>query len=103
MAQFVGVPERIVKKKPSADLWPGQTDEGEIGLSYHTLDQILLGYVDLRLRKEELVEAGFSKEVVEKVLNMVKKSQYKRLMPIVCKIAQRTVDKDFLYLRDWGL
>jgi NAD+ synthase len=103
MARFVGVPERIVKKKPSADLWPGQTDEGEIGLSYHTLDQILLGYVDLRLRKEELIEAGFDKEIVEKVLSMVRKSQYKRLMPIVCKIAQRTVDKDFLYLRDWGL
>ena len=103
MAHFMGVPERIVKKKPSADLWPGQTDEGEIGLSYRELDRILIGYVDLRLRKEELIEAGFKKELVEKVLNMVQKSQYKRKMPIVCKISQRTVDKDFLYLRDWGL
>ncbi len=103
MAEFVGVPEKIVKKKPSADLWPGQTDEGEIGLSYRELDKILVGYVDLRLRKEELIEIGFKKEIVEKVLNMVQKSQYKRKMPIICKISQRTVDKDFLYLRDWGL
>ncbi len=103
MAKFVGVPEKIVKKKPSADLWPGQTDEGEIGLSYRELDKILVGYVDLRLRKEELVEAGFKEELVEKVLSMVQKSQYKRKMPIICKISQRTVDKDFLYLRDWGL
>jgi len=103
MASFVGVPERIVKKKPSADLWPGQTDEGEIGLDYHTLDQILVGYADLRLTKEELIEAGFEPKVVEKVLGMVRASQYKRKLPIICKIAQRTVDKDFLYLRDWGL
>ena len=103
MAEFVGVPERIVKKKPSADLWPGQTDEGEIGLSYRTLDQILIGYVDLRLRREELVEIGFEPKVVDRVLTMVRNSQYKRKLPIICKIAQRTVDKDFLYLRDWGL
>jgi len=103
MAEFVGVPERIVKKKPSADLWPGQTDEGEIGLSYRTLDQILIGYVDLRLRREDLIMCGFEPQVVDRVLNLVKKSQYKRKLPIVCKIAQRTVDKDFLYLRDWGL
>jgi NAD+ synthase len=103
MASFVGVPERIVKKKPSADLWPGQTDEGEIGLTYHTLDQILVGYVDLRLKREDLIEAGFEPKVVDRVLTMVKRSQYKRKLPIICKIAQRTVDKDFLYLRDWGL
>jgi len=103
MAEFVEVPERIVKKKPSADLWPGQTDEGEIGLSYRTLDQILIGYVDLRLRREDLIMCGFEPQVVDRVLNLVKNSQYKRKLPIVCKIAQRTVDKDFLYLRDWGL
>ena len=103
IAEHIGVPERIVKKKPSADLWPGQTDEGEIGITYHTLDQILLAYVDLRLRKEEIIKAGFEEKTVERVLNLVKNSQYKRKMPIVCKISQRTVDKDFLYLRDWGL
>ncbi|ADY73314.1 NH(3)-dependent NAD(+) synthetase [Desulfurobacterium thermolithotrophum DSM 11699] len=103
LAEFVGVPERIVKKKPSADLWPGQTDEGEIGLSYHLLDQILAGYVDLRLGEKELIEAGYEKKVVKRVLKLVQNSQYKRRLPIICKISQRTVDKDFLYLRDWGL
>ena len=103
MAEFVGVPERIVKKKPSADLWPGQTDEGEIGLSYRTLDLILVGYVDLRLKREDLIKTGFEEKVVDRVLSMVRSSQYKRKLPIICKIAQRTVDKDFLYLRDWGL
>ncbi|ADU96724.1 NAD+ synthase [Thermovibrio ammonificans] len=102
LAEFTGVPERIVKKKPSADLWPGQTDEGEIGLTYRELDQILIGYVDLRLSSAELKKL-FEPKKVERVLSMVKRSQYKRKLPIICKIAQRTVDKDFLYLRDWGL
>jgi len=103
MASFLGVPERIVRKKPSADLWQGQTDEGEIGLSYELLDQILVGYVEFRLREEELVKLGFERETVKKVLTLVRRSQYKRKPPIICKISQRTVDKDFLYLRDWGL
>ncbi|SMO32096.1 NAD+ synthase [Balnearium lithotrophicum] len=103
MAEFVGVPEKIVRKKPSADLWPGQTDEGEIGITYRELDLILVGYVDLRLRKEDLVSYGFEEKKVERVLSMVKGSQYKRKLPIICKISQRTADKDFLYLRDWGL
>ncbi len=103
LAAFVGVPDRIVHKRPSADLWPGQTDEGEIGLSYKVLDQILFAYVDLRCRREEIISFGFEEELVNKVLKLVRNSQYKRKLPIVCKIAQRTVDKDFLYLRDWGL
>ena len=56
----------------------------------------------MRVRPEKLYEE-FGEETVKRVLNMVKRSQYKRKLPIICKIAQRTVDKDFLYLRDWGL
>ncbi len=103
LASFIGVPEKIVKKRPSADLWPGQTDESEIGLSYRTLDLILFSYVDLRLTEKQITECGFEPSVVSRVLSMVRKSQYKRKMPIICKVAQRTVDKDFLYLRDWGM
>lgn len=103
IAEFIGVPEKIVKKKPSADLWPGQTDEGELGFSYNLLDQILVAYVDFKMRKDEIIGFGFDAFTVEKILKMVKKSQYKRKLPIVCKIAQRTVDKDFLYFRDWGI
>ncbi|WP_022846869.1 MULTISPECIES: NAD+ synthase [unclassified Desulfurobacterium] len=103
LAEYIGVPERIVKKKPSADLWPGQTDEGEIGFSYHLLDQILVAYVDLKIKKEEIIGFGYEPEIVEKVMKMIQHSQYKRKLPIICKIAQRTVDKDFLYFRDWGI
>jgi NAD+ synthase len=102
MAEFVGVPERIVRKKPSADLWPGQTDEGEIGITYEELDLILLAYVDLRFKPEEIVSFGFEERKVNRVLKLVRNSQFKRKMPIICKISERTADKDFLYLRDWG-
>jgi NAD+ synthase len=103
MAEYAGVPERIVKKKPTADLWPSQTDEGEIGISYTLLDEILTAYVDLRLSRSEIESIGYPPELVSKVLSMVKKSHYKRKLPIICKISYRTVDKDFLYLRDWGM
>ncbi|WP_456397460.1 NAD+ synthase [Desulfurobacterium sp.] len=103
LARYIGVPERIVQKKPSADLWPGQTDEGEIGFSYNLLDQILVAYVDLKIRKEEIIAFGYEPEIVEKVMKMIQHSQYKRKLPVICKIAQRTVDKDFLYFRDWGI
>ncbi len=103
MASFLGVPERIVKKKPSADLWPGQTDEGELGISYRLLDQILIAYVDLRLNRDEIIDLGYDERIVKRVLRMIRITQYKRKMPIICKICQRTVGKDFLYCRDWGL
>ena len=102
IAQFVGVPEKIVKKTPTADLWAGQTDEGELGIDYHTLDKILCAYVELRLRKEEIVRAGFPEDKVDRVLKLVKTSQFKRKPSPICKLSPRTVDKDFLYLRDWG-
>ncbi len=103
LAEYIGVPERIVKKKPSADLWPGQTDEGEIGMTYHILDQILFCYVDLRLQRDDIVKLGYPENLVDSTIEKIRKSQFKRRMSIICKISQRTIDKDFLYLRDWGI
>jgi NAD+ synthase len=103
LAEYIGVPEKIVKKKPSADLWPGQTDEGEIGMTYHILDQILFCYVDLRLERDDIIKLGYPENLVDTTIEKIRKSQFKRRMSIICKISQRTVDKDFLYLRDWGL
>ncbi|MDP6485132.1 MAG: NAD+ synthase, partial [Nitrospinota bacterium] len=55
LAEFVGVPQVIVQKKPSADLWEGQTDEGELGFSYREVDKFLYLMVDERYSKEELI------------------------------------------------
>ncbi|MBN2198881.1 MAG: NAD+ synthase [Candidatus Aminicenantes bacterium] len=102
LAAHLRLPERILKKKPTAGLWPGQTDEDEIGLSYDELDRILYRLVDLRLSKAEVVSSGFARAKVERILVMIKKSQFKRCMPPIAKISSRTIGHDFLYPYDWG-
>ena len=102
LSRAVGVPAPILDKPPSADLWPGQTDEGEMGLTYERVDQLLYLLVDQRCRLEECVEAGFEKMFVERVLRLMRQNQFKRMPPIIAKLSNRTVGYDFLYLRDWG-
>lgn len=101
LAKGLGVPEKIRKKVPTAGLWPGQTDEGELGLSYDELDEILYCLVDERKSKKEIIEAGFKKEVVERVITLIKNSEFKRKLPPIAKIAMRTIGHDFLYPYDW--
>jgi NAD+ synthase len=103
LARAVGVPEDIVTKPPSADLWKGQTDEGELGFTYADVDQLLYLLVDERYKPEECVEAGFNEEFVREVIRRMRNNQFKRVMPPVAKLSNRTVNYDFLYLRDWGV
>ncbi len=102
LAKAVGVPQVILDKPPTADLWLGQTDEGELGFTYDEVDQLLYLLVDQRYRPEECVEAGFAESFVRLVMEKVRRNQFKRLMPPVAKLTNRTVGYDFLYLRDWG-
>jgi NAD+ synthase len=102
LAKAIGVPQAILDKPPSADLWLGQTDEGELGFTYADVDQLLYLLVDQRYRPEDCVEAGFSESFVRAVMERVRKNQFKRLMPPIAKLSNRTVGYDFLYLRDWG-
>ncbi len=102
LAGALNIPEPIIAKAPSADLWQGQTDEGELGFTYAEVDQLLYLLVDQRFRPEECVEAGFEKGFVHRVTERVRKSQFKRVLPPIAKLTNRTVGYDFLYLRDWG-
>ena len=99
LSAAVGVPEAIIRKAPSADLWPGQTDEAEVGFSYAELDRILFRLVDRRLTPDEVVATGFSREVVERVDRMVAGSEFKRQVPPIAKIGPRTAGIDYLYPR----
>ncbi len=103
LAESVGVPKKIVEKKPTADLWPGQTDEGELGFSYKLVDQLLYYMIDERRSDDELNERGFEKHFVEKVKRIVQRNQFKRLPPVIAKVSHRTVNVDFRYPRDWGI
>ncbi len=102
LAREIGVPEAIIAKPPSADLWAGQTDEGELGFTYAEVDKLLYLLVDQRYRPEECVEAGFEEKFVRAVMERVRRNQFKRVLPPIAKLSNRTVGYDFLYLRDWG-
>lgn len=102
LAKALGVPEKVIQKAPSADLWQGQTDEGELGFTYEDVDQLLYLLVDQRYRPENCVEEGFDRHFVERVMRMIQRNHYKRIMPPIAKLSQRTIGYDFLYLRDWG-
>jgi NAD+ synthase len=102
LAREIGIPAAIINKPPTADLWFGQTDEGELGFTYDEVDQLLFLLVDQRYKPEECVQAGFSESFVRAVMDKVRRNHFKRVMPPIAKLSNRTVGYDFLYLRDWG-
>jgi NAD+ synthase len=95
----VGVPETIIRKAPSADLWPGQTDETEAGFTYHELDRVLFWRIDRRRSVDEMVDMGFDRATVERVDRMVATSEFKRQVPPIAKLGPRTAGVDYLYPR----
>jgi NAD+ synthase len=102
LARALTIPAEIIEKPPSADLWSGQTDEGELGFTYEEVDRLLVLLVDNRYDVEACVGAGFKRKFVETILERIRRNQFKRLMPPIAKLSNRTVGYDFLYLRDWG-
>ena len=102
LSAFVGVPNCILTKAPSADLWENQTDEAELGFGYDEADEVLYQMVDLRYTPSEVVAEGYPEPLVRKLVNRVARNQYKRKPPIIAKVSSRTVGIDFRYLRDWG-
>ena len=102
LAGALGVPERVIQRAPSADLWEGQTDEGELGFTYDAVDRLLYLLVDQRYRPETCVEEGFDAAFVDRVVRMMRQNHFKRVMPPIAKLSQRTIGYDFLYPRDWG-
>jgi NAD+ synthase len=99
LAVALGVPDAIVRKPPSADLWPGQTDEAEGGFSYPVLDRLLFWRVDKRRSIEEMVELGFEASMVERVDRLIAGSEFKRQVPPIAKLGPRTAGVDYLYPR----
>ncbi len=102
LAEYVGVPEVIIRKRPSADLWEGQTDEEELGFSYPEVDGLLYLMVDERYSRAELLVSGFSERFVDEITRRIMSSQFKRRLPVIAKVSHRTIDRDFRYARDWG-
>ena len=102
LARHLNIPDQIITKAPTADLWQGQTDEGELGFTYADVDQLLYRLVDQRWSAEQAIAAGFDEAFVKRVRRMVMNAQYKRRLPPVAKLSQRSMERDFRYSRDWG-
>ena len=101
LARYLRLPAAILKKPPSADLWPQQSDEADLGFSYERVDRLLALLVDARMSRERAVAAGFERSMVDRVAKLVVRSQFKRSPPILAKLSTRTVGWDFRYPRDW--
>jgi NAD+ synthase len=99
LAVALGVPDAVVRKAPSADLWPGQTDEAEGGFSYPVLDRLLFWRVDKRRSIEEMAALGFDPAMVERVDRMIAGAEFKRQVPPIAKLGPRTTGVDYLYPR----
>jgi NAD+ synthase len=102
LAAHLRVPATIRRKAPTAGLWPGQTDEAEIGLTYEELDDILYGLVEERKRRKEIIEEGRRPAAVDRIVRMIRNSEFKRKLPPIAKLSPRSVGHDFLYPYDWG-
>jgi len=103
LARHLGIPENIISKNPSADLWKGQTDEGELGFTYEEVDKYLFDKIDERKSEKELLKSGYDAKFMKKVNSMIIKNQFKRVPPLIAKVSNRTVNIDFRYNRDWNM
>ena len=102
LARLLKIPDAVVSKAPSADLWEGQTDEGELGFTYREVDALLYAMVDQRRSDDELKAMGFTEDFITRVRYLVRFNQFKRRPPVIAKVSHRTVNVDFRYVRDWG-
>jgi len=102
MARHYDLPQQVIDKPPSADLWEGQSDEEDLGFTYAQADRLLYHLVDERRTRAELRAMGFEDAFVQAVGRRVRDSQYKRRMPLIAKLSGRTIDREFRYPRDWG-
>lgn len=101
LARHLGIPSPLIDKKPSADLWEGQSDEDDLGFSYESVDWLLSMMLERRMDRESILAEGVDAAFYQRVRGMVVKSQYKRMMPVIAKISSRTPGIDFRYARDW--
>ncbi len=101
LASHLRVPLAIRKKPPSADLWPSQSDESELGFSYDEVDRLLALLVDARVSRRTAIASGFASSLVDDVIRRMVRFQFKRRQPVIAKVSTRSVGWDFRYPRDW--
>lgn len=85
LAKYLNIPDYIINKKPSADLFQGQSDEADLGYSYNEIDG-LLKHIANGLKKAELLDLGFEEEFVKSILSRIKRNKFKNSIPKIAKL-----------------
>lgn len=93
LAEALGVPPRIIEKTPSAGLWPGQTDEGEMGISYFQVDRYLYYLVEKGESPMKLLERGFDADFQRRVIGLINRNLFKRQVPVIAHVTGKTITK----------
>jgi len=100
LSRHLGLPAEVIDKAPSADLWPGQTDEGELGFSYATADEVLYLLFDLGLRPEEIAARGYEERVVRRIVSLEQRFRFKRRLMLIARLSGSAVNLDQEIPRD---
>jgi NAD+ synthase len=92
MAQYYEIPREIMDKPPTADLWPGQTDEAELELEYERVDQLLFMIIDEGIHdRGRLNDAGFPDKFIDRAVFLLNRSYFKRHLPEIADIGLKPI------------
>jgi NAD+ synthase len=92
LARHLEIPEQVITKPPSADLWTGQTDEGEIGVTYEQIDRLLVRLLDDGVRvRAGLGQDGLTAADLDRVLSLINQNAFKRQLPPIAPLGRAEV------------
>lgn len=100
LSREVGLPAQVIEKPPSADLWPGQTDEGDLGVDYGTADEVLHLLFDEGLRPDEVIERGYEERAVQRIVTLEQRFRFKRRLMLIARLSGSAVNLDQEIPRD---
>jgi NAD+ synthase len=100
LSRHLGLPSAVIDKAPSADLFPGQTDEGDLGFDYLTADEVLYLLFDEGLRPEEVVERGYDERAVQRIISYEQRFRFKRRLMLIARLSGSAVNLDQEIPRD---
>lgn len=100
LARHLEVPEQVAGKRPSADLWPGQTSEGDLGFDYATADEVLYLLFDQGLSGDEVIDRGYPEAVVHKIVELERDNRFKRRLMLIARLSSSAINLDRELPRD---
>ncbi len=100
LARALGVPDSVVAKPPTADLWPGQTDAGELGFEYPTVDPVLYWHHEGGMGRDELVASGFPPALVDSALAAYRRNRFKWRPTVVARVSASCINVDRILPRN---